>query len=83
MTSPLPFWPRLMGEEMASRYLGIGTTSLRKKGPRPKSFGTRRLYDRLDLDRWADRLDGQPLSEAEAADESKEIERQFFEGRRK
>lgn len=68
----LPDWPRLMGERLAAAYLGIGASTLRERGPRPRKVGTRTLYDRRDLDRWADALDGQPLDpparEAEADD---------------
>lgn len=77
----LPDWPRLMGEPMAAAYLSIGTTYLREKGPAPKRFGVRRLYDRQDLDRWADRLDGQPLEAHEEQDEAREVERRFLERR--
>lgn len=61
----MPDWPRLMGIGLAARYLGIGVTTLRDKGPEPKRIGARVLYDRRDLDRWADSLDGQPLDAGE------------------
>lgn len=68
----MPDWPRLMRESLAAAYLGIGASTLREHGPRPRKFGARTLYDRRDLDRWADALDGQPLDpvqrEAEGAD---------------
>lgn len=68
----LPDWPRLMAEPLAAAYLGIGASTLRERGPRPKKLGARTLYDRRDLDRWADALSGQPLDaearEAEAED---------------
>lgn len=86
MSSPdrasLPDWPRLMGEQMASDYLSIGATTLREKGPSPKKYGRRRLYDRRDLDRWADRLDEQPLDAREQQEEAAEVERRFLEKRR-
>jgi hypothetical protein len=78
---PLPDWPRLMAEPMAAAYLSIGTTTLREKGPAPKRYGKRRLYDRHDLDRWADRLDGQPLDAQEQREEAAEVERRFLERR--
>lgn len=76
MRESLPDWPRLMNEGQAAAYLSIGATTLREKGPAPRELGRRRLYDRLDLDRWADRLGGQPrrgetkgaLPQASAAD---------------
>lgn len=79
--SDLPGWPRLMREPMAAAYLSIGTTYLRARGPAPKRFGTRRLYDRIDLDRWADRLDGQPLDVHAQQDEARTVERRFLEKR--
>lgn len=78
----LPGWPRLMSESMAASYLSIGTTMLREQGPAPKRRGKRRLYDRLDLDRWADRLSDQPLDVREQQEEAREVERRFLEKRR-
>lgn len=78
----LPGWPRLMAETQAAAYLSISETTLRKNGPQPKRHGRRVLYDRIDLDRWADRLDGQPLDERQEQDEAAEIERRFLEKRR-
>lgn len=78
----LPNWPRLMGEAMAADYLSICATSLRERGPDPKRFGRRRLYDRHDLDRWADRLGGQPMDEKAREEEAREVERRFLEKRR-
>lgn len=81
---PLPpaRWPRLMGERDAAAYLSIGTTMLRTRGPEPRKVGSRTLWDRRDLDRWADALDGQPLSETDTQAESREVERRFLEGLR-
>ncbi|WP_202393164.1 hypothetical protein [Alteraurantiacibacter buctensis] len=69
----LPDWPRLMSSELAAAYLSIGTTTLRTKGPQPRSLGTRVLYDRRDLDRWADALSGQDLDAAERTAEGDDI----------
>jgi hypothetical protein len=79
----LPDWPRLMGVDLASAYLGLSATTLRVKGPAPKEYGKRRLYDRIDLDRWADRLGGQPLTAVELGQESTEVERRFLERRKR
>jgi hypothetical protein len=79
----LPDWPRLMGVDLASAYLGLSATTLRQKGPAPKEYGKRRLYDRHDLDRWADRLGGQPLTVPEQHQEAAEVERRFLEKRRR
>lgn len=75
----LPDWPRLMDERQAVEYLSIGKTMLRAHGPRPKRLGRRCLYDRRDLDRWADSLGEQPLDEQAQADEAAEVERRFLE----
>lgn len=75
----LPDWPRLMDEPQAAEYLSIGKTMLREHGPEPKRLGRRVLYDRRDLDRWADRLGEQPLDEREQVEESQEVERRFLE----
>lgn len=75
----LPDWPRLMDEPQAAEYLSIGKTMLRDHGPTPKRLGRRVLYDRRDLDRWADRLGEQPLDEGAEQAEAKEVERRFLE----
>ncbi len=69
----MPDWPRLMREELAAAYVGIGVTMLREHGPQPKRLGKRVLYDRHDLDRWADALGGQPLDPDEREDEGDDI----------
>ena len=48
--------PALLGEVDAARYLGIGTTTLRGLGIKRRMLGGRRLYDRRDLDAFADAL---------------------------
>lgn len=75
-------WPRLLSVVEAADYLGISTSSVREHGPKPKRFGKRVLYDIQDLDRWADRLDDQPLEAEDEAREAAEVERQFMERRR-
>ena len=71
--------PRLMSEHEAARYLSIGTTMLRKHGPQAKRLGRRILYDVRDLDRWADALGDQPLTDPEQEAEAREVERRFLE----
>ena len=83
MTRDLPNWPRLMHEKLAAEYLSIGTTMLRERGPEPKRWGKRRLYDRIDLDRWADRLGGQPLTVPEQQAEARDVERRFLDKRKR
>ena len=48
--------PRLLSASAAARYLGIGETNLRGLPIRRRMLGARRLYDRNDLDAWADDL---------------------------
>lgn len=79
LRATLPDWPRLMDVELASSYLGIGASTLRESGPEPKRLGRRVLYDRRDLDRWADALGGQPLDEPERSAEGGDIERRVRE----
>lgn len=92
MNAPLPFsvelqrgdlpdWPRLMGAELAAKYIGLSVTSLDRYGPAAKAVGRRRLYDRHDLDRWADALGGQPLDAGDEASHKRQVERTFLEGR--
>jgi hypothetical protein len=69
----LPDWPRLMPVDLAAKYVGIGSTMLRESGPQPKRLGKRVLYDRQDLDRWVDGLDGQPLNPREREEESDDV----------
>ncbi len=78
----LPDWPRLMAVDLAAQYVGIGTTMLEEQGPAPKRIGRRKLWDRRDLDRWADALGGQPLEGREAEEHAKDIERHWRERRR-
>lgn len=77
----LPDWPRLMAEPQAAAYLSISTTTLRQHGPTAKRQGRRVLYDRRDLDRWADSLSEQPLTDPEQAAESADVERRWREKR--
>lgn len=78
----MPDWPRLMSASRAAQYLSISETSLRLDGPAPRRYGRRVLYDRNDLDRWADRLGGQPLTMQEQREEAAVVERRFLEKRR-
>lgn len=78
----LPDWPRLMTIEYAAAYLSRSPTVIRERGPAPKRDGRSVLYDRKDLDRWADSLGGQPLTSVEREQEAKEVERRFLAKRR-
>jgi len=78
----LPDWPRLMSEPQAAAYVSLSVNTLRANGPSPRRVGRRVLYDRIDLDRWADRLGGQPLTVPEMRAEAADVERRFLEKRR-
>lgn len=78
----LPDWPRLMDIQLAAAYLSRSPTVIRDRGPEPKRDGRSVLYDRKDLDRWADRLGDQPLDAPEEQEEAAEVERRFLEKRR-
>jgi hypothetical protein len=60
--------PRLLTPDQATAYCGVGRESFEARcGVAPlKVFGARRLYDRVAIDRWLDRLSG--LAETQADD---------------
>jgi hypothetical protein len=66
----------------AAAYLSISENTIRERGPTARRLGKRVLYDRRDLDRWADSLGDQPLDERDRLDEAAEVERRFLEARR-
>ena len=74
-------WPRLLKEPEACEYLSIGKSTLRDHGPQPKHLGRSVLYDIRDLDRWADRLEDQPLEENDRVKEAAHVEDEFFRRR--
>jgi len=76
--SKRPDWPRLMNEGEAALYLSIGATTLRLNGPKAKRHGRRSLYDRQDLDRWADALDPKSPMEKPFESDPAEVEQRFF-----
>lgn len=52
----LHFTPRLMAAPAAAAYLGISETKLAELAIPRKELGAKRLYERQDLDDYADRL---------------------------
>ncbi|WP_085785956.1 helix-turn-helix domain-containing protein [Ketogulonicigenium robustum] len=52
----LHYPPRLLGASEAARYLGVSISTLSDMGLPRRMIGTRRLYDRSDLDALADTL---------------------------
>ena len=71
--------PRLMKSAEAAQYLGMSETRLREVGPSPRRVGRWVVYDRQDLDRWADRLCDLPLDEKDEESEARDVERRFLE----
>ncbi|KQM21917.1 hypothetical protein ASE49_00970 [Novosphingobium sp. Leaf2] len=63
---------------MAAAYLGISASMLREHGPASKHIGRCAVWDRQDLDRWADALgtvgtDPQPLDHLQRQAEADSI----------
>ena len=54
LASELP--PRLMPAPVAARYIGVSPSTLSKLGLPRKELGAKRLYDKADLDAYADGL---------------------------
>ena len=50
------FAPRLMQAASAAHYLGVSVSKFRRLGFAPIVLGGNRLYDRHDLDAYADAL---------------------------
>lgn len=50
------FAPRFLPAPAAAHYLGVSETTLRGLAIRRKELGGKRLYERTDLDDYADRL---------------------------
>lgn len=81
--SALPDWPELMSVDMAAAYFSVSPNTFRSFGISAIERGRRVLYDRHDLDRYADRLSGQPLTASDRERVAVDIEREFFERRRR
>lgn len=66
MARALPFdCPRGLSRIEAARYIGVSPTTFdrlvaEKKMPAPREIGTRRVWDRTQLDRAFDALGGGP-----------------------
>ena len=55
-TPRLDFVPRLLPAPVAARYIGVSETTLRGLPIPRRVLGAKRLYDRYDLDAYADGL---------------------------
>jgi hypothetical protein len=74
-------WGRLLSVVDAAEYLGVSVNTFTTLGIRVRRMGRRVLYDRLDLDRYVDRMDEQPVEREDLAAAIADEERRFFEGR--
>ncbi|MCL4068179.1 helix-turn-helix domain-containing protein [Pseudomonas sp. GX19020] len=54
--APISYQPRLLGSQEAATYLGVSETTLRALEIPRRIMGGRKLFDRLDLDRYASEL---------------------------
>ena len=79
MQSRLPDWPRLMSLALASAYFGVCDRTFRSLGIAPRRIGRRVLWDRHDLDRFADGMAGSLPRSRDPAAGSRAMERRFFE----
>lgn len=85
----LPDWPRLMSTLLAAAYLSVSPSTLARLGIPSRNIGRRVLYDRRDIDRWADALSGleaDPTGQSLPADHQRALEqaesRAFFARRK-
>lgn len=69
MAVTLEFPPRLMPAPQAAHYLGVSPATLRSLPIPRKQLGSKRLYDRIDLDAYADSLRSEAESEVNTCDE--------------
>ncbi len=74
----LPDWPRLMPLRLACAYFGVCDKTFRSLGIVPRRIGRRVLWDRQDLDRFADGMAGTPLRSADPTAGARAMERRFF-----
>ena len=56
MTNRTDIIPRLMPAPVAAAYLGVSESTLRTLSIPRKALGCKRLYERADLDAYADSL---------------------------
>lgn len=56
MSNVRDFPPRLMPAPQAAHYLGVSPSTLRQLPIRRRALGAKRVYDKADLDAYADAL---------------------------
>ncbi|RKE53211.1 MULTISPECIES: helix-turn-helix domain-containing protein [unclassified Sphingomonas] len=74
----LPDWPRLMPLRLACAYFGVCDRTFRKLGIAPRRIGRRVLWDRHDLDRFADGMAGMPHRSSDPMAGTRAMEKRFF-----
>lgn len=68
MPVTMDFPPRLMTTPQAAHYLGVSSSTLRSLGIPRKILGAKRLFDRLELDAFADFLESEGEVEENSCD---------------
>lgn len=68
MPLTLEFAPRLMPAPQAAHYLGVSESTLRALDIPRKALGSKRLYDKHDLDAFADSLFAEGEGEVNTCD---------------
>lgn len=77
---PLTYQPRLLSAPEAARYIGVSETTLRALGLPRRELGKRRLYDRYDLEAFANSLRYDAEEVDTASGERDECDRLFGAG---
>ncbi|OWU80457.1 hypothetical protein ATO1_08920 [Phaeobacter sp. 22II1-1F12B] len=67
------FPPRLMPAPLAARYIGVSESTLRKLDLPRKELGGKRVYDKADLDAYADSLPYEGSDTSKGTDECDDI----------
>jgi len=68
MSNGRDFPPRLMPAPAAAHYLGVSPSTLRLLPIRRRALGAKRVYDKADLDAYADSLPYDGSSEGNTCD---------------
>lgn len=74
----LPDWPRLMPLALASAYFGVCASTFRRLDIEPRRIGRRVLWDRRDLDSYADQISDPPIVPSNGTPLISEVERRFL-----
>jgi len=74
----LPDWPRLMPLRLACAYFGVCDKTFRSLGILPRRIGRRVLWDRRDLDRFADGIAPRPARPTDPSAGTRAMERRFY-----